>query len=360
MLDAFWSGVGEELARHWVAKVLTPAFAFWVGGGGLVWWHEHRTNVVGKGWAVTLADSARQLGELPVVLQGVLVVGALVLVAASAVIAERLTVPVLRFLEGYWTRPGWLRAVLVRYRRWRRSRADAVAQELRLKQKRGSLSVKEFAELEEFYVAPAADVDRHAQLEAAAAEGLTPGEMGRLGRARALLHSTPEQDSLGMPTRLGDQLRTAERRPADSYGIDAIVCWSALWLLLPADTRSLLGETRADLNSAIRGWLWGALFLVWTPFSLWALLVGLAVPFLSYHFGVLPRAAVYAQLIVTSYDLYRMALYDALHLPRPCSPEEERRFAGTRLTRALSGPLNEPTLTYRFEPASQGKADGTE
>lgn len=37
MLDAFWSGVGEELARHWVARVLTPAFAFWVGGLALVW-----------------------------------------------------------------------------------------------------------------------------------------------------------------------------------------------------------------------------------------------------------------------------------------------------------------------------------
>jgi len=37
VLDAFWSGVGEELARHWVARVLTPAFAFWVGGLALVW-----------------------------------------------------------------------------------------------------------------------------------------------------------------------------------------------------------------------------------------------------------------------------------------------------------------------------------
>lgn len=355
MLDAFWSGVGEELARHWVARVLTPAFAFWVGGLALVWWHRHAAGVAANGWTAELAASAEQLAGLPVLVPGALVVGGLVLVAASAVVAERLTSPLLRLLEGYWTRPRWLRQIMVRYRQWRRGRIEKLVTPLQLRQWRGTLTVREYAELRRLRAAPDADPGRRATLEKRAADGLSPHETVQLGRDLQRLRSTTEQTELRMPTRLGDALRAAERRPADSYGLDAVVCWSALWHVLPVDPRTELTQARAALDAAVRSWLWGALFLVWTPLSWWVVPIGIGVPLLSYQFGVLPRGAAFGQLVVTSYDLHRMKLYDALHLPRPESPAQERATAGPRVTHVLAGTLIEPGLRYRFEAPAEPK-----
>jgi hypothetical protein len=348
MLDAFWSGVGEELARTWVARVLTPAFAFWVGGAALLWCHLFADEVAARGWLATLVASASGLGQLPVLVQGSLVVGGLVLVAASAVVAERLTVPVLRLLEGYWTRPACLFRQLTGYRRWRRQRVAARAAPLQTRQRRGTLTVAQHAELRRLREQRNPDRDRLVPLERGAADGLTAQETARLGRDLAWLRTTPDRDDLGMPTRLGDILRAAEHRPAASYGLDAVICWGALTQLLPAEQRTSLTNARATLDTAARGWLWGALFLVWTPLSWWALAVGVGVPLLCYRFGILPRAVTFGELIVTAYDVHRMALYDALYLPKPFSPEEERATAGPRVTKALSGTLVEPALAYRF------------
>lgn len=352
MLDAFWSGVGEELAKHWVARVLTPAFAFWIGGLGLVWWSDHSADGAAHGPMAELLATAEQAGQLPVFVQVALLVGGLVLVAASAVVAERLTTPLLRLLEGYWTRPAWLREAMVRYRRWRYTRVHKRITPLQRQQRRGSLTVQEFAELRRLRATPDANPPRLATLERGADHGLTSQDTTQLGRDLQWLQTTPERDDLRMPTRLGDALRAAEHRPFTSYGLDAVVCWSALWLMLPAETRTELTQARTVLDGAVRGWLWGSLFLVWTPFSWWAVLVGVGIPLLSYRFGVLPRAIAFGRLIVTSYDLHRMRLYDALHLPRPESPAQERASAGRRVTAALSGTLVEPGLFYRFHPPS--------
>lgn len=157
MLDAFWSGVGQELAKHWVARVFTPAFMFWVGGLALVWWSGHGAGMAANGWTAELTASADQVGALPVFVQVTLVVGGLVLVAASAAVAERLTTPLLRLLEGYWTRPGWLRGLLVGYRRWRHTRVRERVVPLQRRQRRGTLNVAEFAKLRELRAAPAPD-----------------------------------------------------------------------------------------------------------------------------------------------------------------------------------------------------------
>ena len=349
MLSAFWSGAGEELARHWVARVLTPAFAFWMGGLALVWWHRQAEEVPVNGWLGELAASGDALARLPVLVLGALVVGGLVLVAASAVVAERLTGPLLRLLEGYWTLPRWLWQRMVTHRKKHRDKISERVRELQLRQRRDTLTIPEFVELRRLRTDPMADAKRKEVLEEGAAAGLTAHETIKLGRDLQRLRTTPQRDDLRMPTRLGDALRAAEHRPNVRYGLDAVVCWSALWLVLPADTRGELIATRTALDAAVRGWLWGALFLVWTPFSFWAVLVGVGICLLSYHFGVLPRGVTYGRLIVTAYDLHRMKLYDALYLPRPTSPANERSVAGPRVTKALSGTLDEAGLTYRFD-----------
>lgn len=352
MLEAFWSGVGEELARTWVARVLTPAFAFWVGGAALLWWSVYADDVAAQGWLPTIVASAAGLGALPVVVQGALVVGGLVLVAASAVIAERLTLPVLRLLEGYWTHPAWLYQLLTRYRRWRRWRVRDRVAPLQRRQRRNTLTVVDEWTLRRLRTVTDPDDDqknRLADLEQRAAQRLTAAENQRLGRDIAWLRTTPDRDDLGMPTRLGDILRAAEHRPGAVHGTDAIVCWGALWQLLPAEIRTELTGSRAALDASVRGWLWGALFLVWTPLSWWAVAVGIGVPLLSYRFGILPRAVTFGELVVTAYDVHRMKLYDSLHLPRPTSPADERSVAGPRLTSALAGTLADSTLLYQFE-----------
>jgi hypothetical protein len=351
MLEKFWSGVGEELARTWLARVLTPAFAFWVGGATLLWWSSHADDVAARGWLPAIVTSATTLGELPVLVQGALVVGGLVLVATSAVIAERLTVPVLRLLEGYWTRPAWLYRLLTRYRRWHRKRVDGRVRPLRRRPYYGTLTLAEVRELRRLQSGQNHDPRRLAELERKyATRYLTAWENARLGRDTAWLRTTPDRDDLGMPTRLGDILRTAEHRPGAVYGIDAVVCWGALWQLLPAEIRADLTAARAALDTAVRGWLWGALFLIWTPLHWWAVLVGVGMPLLSYRFGILPRAVSFGELVDTSYDLHRTKLYDALRLPRPTSPTDERTVTGPRLTAALTGTLIEADLTYRDPP----------
>src|SRR5260370_24295303 len=107
--------------------------------------------------------------------------------------------------------------------------------------------------------------------------------MAQLGHGRGMLRSMPRQDALGMPTRLGDILRAAERRPADKYGLDTIACWTALWLLLPAEAKTELVQARSALHNAARTWLLGALFGVWIPCTRLALPVPIPVPAPRYY-----------------------------------------------------------------------------
>lgn len=78
-----------------------------------------------------------------------------------------------------------------------------------------------------------------------------------------------------MPTRLGNTLRAAEQRPLEKYGLDAIVCWSRLLLLLPDAVKQELNAARADLNTAARLWLWSLLFIIWSVWGWWATPLGL-------------------------------------------------------------------------------------
>ena len=83
---------------------------------------RERTGSGEHGWAHELSGTATWLRGVSGIAQAVLVVVGLILLAASALVAERLTLPLLQFLEGYWPRPRWLRNRLIAYRRWRRRR----------------------------------------------------------------------------------------------------------------------------------------------------------------------------------------------------------------------------------------------
>jgi hypothetical protein len=352
VLTALWSGLGGELAKQWAARLLTPAFAFWSGGLAALWWHAHSAGVHAHGWTAELTATARPWQAFPVIGQVVLVLGALALLAASALLAERLTTPVLRILEGYWSRPQWLWRLLVTAHGKPRERWAARVRPLAVRQRRGTLSVAEHQELRTLLRqsstpnSATVDLDRLADLQLRQQAGFRPDEQARLTRGRQVLHRIPEQPSLRMPSRLGNVLRAAERRPTERYGLDTSVCWIALWLVLPEQTRTELAQARAAVDSATRTWLWAGLFLVWTPWTWWALVVGLVIPPVVYQVSLLPAAAAFGALIVAAFDLNRMALYDALLVSRPAGPEEERQTTAPLVNNMLWGGVDRPGLTF--------------
>jgi hypothetical protein len=356
MLAAFWSGLGGELAKQWISRILTPAFAFWAGGLAVLWWNSHDAGVRSHGWSTELAASAKSLQGVPALVQGLLIVVVLLLLAASALIAERLTFPLLRLLEGYWSRPAWLWRTLIRIRGSRGKRWAKRIAPLQVRQRRGALSVSEYVELLRLEKSPVSDPERLSTLRQRREDGFSAYDAATLWRGLQITRRIPEQPQLQMPTRLGNILRSAERRSDDKYGLDSAVCWTALWLVLPEQTRTELVQARSTLDSATRMWLWGALFIVWTPWTWWAVPVAILVPALAYHVGILGAATLFGDLVVAAYDLHRMSLYDALHLPRPTSPVEERRTSGPRATNALWGGLDEPGIRYTSGPSAAGEA----
>ena len=354
MLTSFWSGLGGELAKQWAARILTPALVFWAGGLGLVWWNVHGSRVEQGGLSAELQATAHPLAQLPAVAQAVLIVGALMILVGSALIADRLTLPLLKLLEGYWSRPAFLRSWLIDRRRSRRQRWVETVGTLEQKQSRGDLSLaedrerKQLAATEELSEAQSA---RLKQLEKRQ-RSFTAGDSAELARGHSFLRTSPREDGLGMPTRLGDILRASERRPADHYGLGAIICWYRLWMLLPEEVKIEISQARLQVDQAVRGWLWGALFIVWAPWVWWvAVPVAIVVPLVTYNFSMLSAATLFGDLTETAFDLHRMKLYDALQLPRPTSPATER-VDGRRLTGLLWHGETDPAIVYATPPSA--------
>jgi hypothetical protein len=287
MLTSFSTGIGAKLADRWVAAILSPAFLFW--GGGLA-------------AAGQVDHLATKFGERTGTEQVAIIVGAFVLVTVSGVVVEALALPILRVLEGYWPRPldRLRRALTVR----RSARIDRVAnrwRELALAQRTRRLS----------------DAERD--------------EYARLDRRRS---QAPLRRELRMPTRLGNVLRAAEQRPRERYGLDAIVCWPRLWLLLPETARTELSAARRQIDLRAEVWLWAVLFSSWAIFVWWAPLVSVAVAAPVYR-SLADSAVVYGDLVVATYDMYRGELYRAADWPRPVTPAEELA-AGLWLSRYLA------------------------
>jgi hypothetical protein len=147
-----------------------------------------------------------------------------------------------------------------------------------------------------------------------------------------------------MPTKLGNILRAGEGRPSERYGLDAVVCWQRLWLLLPQAARGELQSARAALDSDVVAFSWGVLFLAWTPFTLLAIPIALVVAALAYR-GAQTNAAIYSDLFEASFDLYRQDLYEAMSWPLPKSPADEQEL-GKQLTEYLWRGSNQPKPSF--------------
>ena len=291
-MSSFWAGLGGRLADRWLAVAL-PSLLFWLAGIA-AWLSGH------GGWErlTTLLGDLDRASTGEAVLVAAL---ALLVVAGSAAVVERLTLPVLRLLEGYW--PGWLRPVRARAVAWRGVRI-------------------------------ARDEARYQELERAVDEGRAePGSVDELVSLDERLRRTPAAGRR-MPTRLGDVLRAAEMLPHGKYGLDVVRCWPRLWLLLPDSARQELLGARRNLDASVTALTWAVLAAGWTVSAWWMLPVAVVAVATVHRWWLLPAAEVYGDLVEAAFDVHRTALYDALRWPLPGNPLAESEL-GLRLTTYL-------------------------
>ncbi|WP_405633049.1 hypothetical protein OG933_43615 [Streptomyces sp. NBC_00016] len=290
MLGPFWNGLGGKLAERWMALLLSPALLFWATGAIAWHWNRTRPSLHHDGWTAVARQLGEQVRTLPAIMQGLLVTASLIVVMLSALAAQRLTVPVVRALSGYWPRRlDWLQKPLLD-RRSERIRRDT----RRLRELAGvsdeALDWRQrrtYAELQRRYLLAPTDPSRH------------------------------------MATRLGNILSAFEDRPRARYGLHTEVCWPRLWLLLPDEAKKEVEDARQRLSGAAQAWLWGMLLVVWTPWAWWVLPLGAVVCGTSY-FRALNAAVSYGEIFVACFDVHRGLLYQGLRWPLPASPAEER------------------------------------
>jgi hypothetical protein len=308
MLGKFWESVGGKLADRWAA-VAAPAVVFWIGG--LALW------IRGGPGTSRLSEVGDWLDRQTVTVQIAALLGVLLAVAASTVVVERLTNPMFRLLEGYW--PSWAkwpRHLLV-------SRAQHKADDDN--QKMQALWSRK-----------------------GAGETLTGDDQDRLAVLEVHYRHFPSTRTRFMPTRVGNIMRAAETRPDDKYGLDTVIVWPRLWLVMPDSTRQELLLSRQSLDSATSGVVWGLAFCLFAPLSWWAPLVGFAVAAGLLMWWVPARALVFADLLEAAYDVHRGELYKALRWPQPRTPQNEAQ-TGKDVTNYLWRGSKDPKPRFASE-----------
>jgi hypothetical protein len=293
MLTHFWEGIGSKLADRW-ASAAAPALLFWLGGLlAYLWAHEDYAD---------LATALDWVGRQSPVAQIALLTAILAAITTSGIVVQRLTLPALRIVEGYW--PNWLRPARRSLIKWQIARFD---------------------KLEGAYGRLATKLDERSA---------SPDEQDEFIRLDQRLRRLPAGREHLMPTRVGNILRSSEGWPGAKYGLDAVKCWPHLWLVLPDETRQDISTTRAALDSAAASCVWGLLFLVWTPWTPWAAVIGIGASLLVYLIWIPDRAEVFADLVEAAFDVHRVSLYEALRWPLPSDPADEHK-SGALLTEYL-------------------------
>jgi hypothetical protein len=303
----------------------------WFGGdAGRVWFTRVLLPVLGYGFLVATALDLRHApdleglraeldrwlgflqGDVPFAAAALLGVGLVV----SALVLEALDLPLTRLLEGYW--PDW--PVLSwsrechRFSQWcdRRAMLRRLV-ELELAMSERTLEPAEFSEREWLDVA---------------------------------LERYPEQEALTMPTRFGNALRAAEQKIEARYGLNAVILWSRLWLVLPEPVKAELGAARSRMALLVRIWWLALLLLPWAYLAWWLAPVGLIGMAFAYR-RLLYAAGTYGDLFVAANELHRFDLYRALRWPLPRSTAEEMTL-GQALTRHVWRGAD-PRAAVRFQ-----------
>ncbi|WP_305790002.1 hypothetical protein [Symbioplanes lichenis] len=292
-MSTLWAGVGGKLASR-LAEGGGPATAFALGVLA-AWCQAH-------GGLAELSRIATRLDRLRPVAGVALLVVVAAAVATGGILVARLTLPVLRLLEGYW--PPW---------------ADGARRAgVRLRARRISAWEERWQRL-------AASVDGGTA---------SPAEAREFVRLDERLHHVPVRVARRMPTRVGDMLSAMEGRPYERYGLDAVKCWPALWLVLPETTRSEVLAARRAVDGAVAVVIWSVLFCGFAGWAWWAPVAGAGVAAVTATVWLPDRVAAFSGLAGAAFEVHRGELFRALRWPLPERPADERA-AGLALTRYL-------------------------
>ncbi len=181
-------------------------------------------------------------------------------------------------------------------------------------------------------------------------ESMTNNELNEFNQVYHEKMLIPDNPAQRMPTRLGNLLRSVELRPEKKYGLDSVICWPRLWLILPEEIKNELIILRETLDSAVHILMWSLLFMIWSVFTVMVIPISLILILFTYRL-LLNAAETYGQLVEASFDLYRFSLYEALRWPLPSNPAEERK-KGCQLTEYLykgADPLD-PGIAFTKKP----------
>ena len=305
VLTKFGESLGGKLAERWLTVSGTAPFAF-AAAGLAAWLVNHGPDA---GWRRLQAFVAGLSAPLLVVL---VVVGVLALGAAGAVVAQ-LATPALRLLEGYWPRPLHPMASGLVNRACKR-RAEAVE------------TIRSLG--------PAVNTGN-----------ATSAQVQQVARAEAVRRRIPSDRVLVQPTGLGNLLRAAESRSWERYGLDAVVTWPSLWLVLPDSARAELAEARSRVDRAVVGLVWCLLVAVWAVWTVWAVPAAALAAAAALQWWVRPAVSSFGDLVEAAFHTHRFALYAALRLPPPSNAGEEQG-RGRTVTEYLRRGSDDTKLTF--------------
>lgn len=302
MFTKFWDKISENLAQEWQIALMAPSFAFWSAGLALYanrhGWQPLLAMI--EGWNITQGIAA--------------IIAALGILTISSALINQFTVPVLRFLEGYWRTP--LSGLA-------NNRIAAINKRLKEKEERWNWLAQRKT-----------------------ANELTALQLKEYALLDADLSNYPVNENWRMPTRLGNLLRAAEEYANIHYGLEITITWSRMWLLLPNATQQEIARSRQNLDRAVQIFSWAILFSAWVVWNPWAVVISIFLAAVFYQ-SILQSAGAYAELLKAAYDLNRFSLYDALHWPKPDSPQTEIR-AGQALTNFLHRAEANKKIKYDF------------
>lgn len=155
----------------------------------------------------------------------------------------------------------------------------------------------------------------------------------RLVRARLVIDEYPPKEADLLPTRLGNALRSGERRAGERYGWSTVHAWPRLYLGLPEQIVTAYRYSRDAMDAAAIFCLTFLAVSVLTtvafiddPALLWVPPMFLVLSYVSYRSAV-ASALTHGVILQAAFDRNRFDLFESMHQPMPNTPLEEYRKA---------------------------------
>ena len=253
-----------------------------------------------------------------------------------------LNIPVIRLYEGYPWKDSWIGWAFT----WRKKRQFRKAQPLRL-------SV------------------RYLLRELRKCNPTNPNiaSLAIQQRALGLILNTqlPDQESLVMPTTLGNVIRCFERYPTLAYGMDAIALWPRLIPKIDPALGSAIDDAKTSLDFTLNCSFLSAITAVGvvaiglsssTPLTrqavlpwAWRALVFLVLAVIFYRFSI-GRAIGWGSEVRSAFDLHRMSLLSSLGFQQqPLSYEEEQSLWRKISSQLVFPDSRDSPLDYKDKPS---------